>query len=434
MNARLSPHPADLEKHLQDARERTLALLSDFEGSQWLGPRLAIVNPPLWELGHLGWFQERWCLRYNASSSLLPSILPHADELYDSAVVAHDTRWDLPLPNLDRILAYLDRVLQRVLEKLQRGEKHLDYFSRLALFHEDMHGEAFYYTRQTLAYSRPPFALTPKPENPSRSLNQDAAIPGGKMVLGATADDGFVFDNEKWAHEVEIKPFKISRSAVSNREFAGFVEDGGYQRRALWSEQGWRWRREAQAATPVYWIKESGQWMLRHFDEFMPLPPDAAVIHVNWFEAEAYCRWAGRRLPTEPEWEMAAATESGNTEIKRRYPWGNAPPAKEHANLDGFVSGPCSVSSFSPGDSGWGCRQMFGNVWEWTQDWFLPYPGFAIDPYQEYSQPWFGDHKVLRGGCFATRARLLRNTWRNFYTPDRRDVFAGFRTCALESG
>ena len=434
MNAPYSPRPADLGSHLQDARKRTLELLGDFNDGQWLGPRLDIVNPPLWELGHLGWFQERWCLRYNGSPALLPSILPDADELYDSAAVAHAIRWDLPLPNLEQTLAYLDQVLQRVLEKLQRGEKQLDYFSRLALFHEDMHGEAFYYTRQTLAYPRPPFSLAPGTENLSGDIHNDSAIPGGKMMMGATAEDGFVFDNEKWAHEVDIKPFRISRSAVSHGQFASFVEDGGYQRRELWSEQGWYWRQQAHAVAPVYWVKQGKQWMLRHFNEFTPLPLEAAVIHVNWFEADAYCRWAGRRLPTEPEWEMAAATEPANKEIKRRYPWGNTPPTKEQAHLDGFVSGPCSISSFPSGDSGWSCRQMIGNVWEWTQDWFLPYPGFEIDPYQEYSQPWFGNHKVLRGGCFATRARLLRNTWRNFYTPDRRDVFSGFRTCALEPG
>ncbi|MGH8742895.1 MAG: SUMF1/EgtB/PvdO family nonheme iron enzyme, partial [Burkholderiales bacterium] len=294
MNAPYSSRPADLGNHLQDARKRTLELLGDFNGGQWLGPRLDIVNPPLWELGHLGWFQERWCLRYNGSPALLPSILPDADGLYDSAAVAHAIRWDLPLPSLEQTLAYLDQVLQRVLEKLQRSETQLDYFSRLALFHEDMHGEAFYYTRQTLAYPRPPFSLAPGTENLSGDIHSDSAIPGGKMMLGATAEDGFVFDNEKWAHEVEIKPFRISRNAVSHGQFAGFVEDGGYQRRELWSEQGWQWRQQAHAVAPEYWVKQGKQWMLRHFNEFTPLPLEAAVIHVNWFEAEAYCRWVGR--------------------------------------------------------------------------------------------------------------------------------------------
>ncbi|MGH8753390.1 MAG: selenoneine synthase SenA [Burkholderiales bacterium] len=432
MSAPLSQHVADLGKQLCDARERTLALVNDLDGNQWFGPRLAIVNPPLWELGHLGWFQERWCLRYNGSVMLSPSILRHADELYDSAMVAHDTRWGLPLPGLEETLAYLEEVLQRILDKLQRGEDKLDYFAQLALFHEDMHGEAFYYARQTLGYAKPKFASVVRTAYADGDTDKDIAISGGTMMLGATPQDGFVFDNEKWAHEVEVNPFRISRTAVSNAEFASFIDDGGYQRRELWSEQGWQWRQDAHADAPAYWVKNEVAWLLRQFNEWVLLPPHNAVIHVNWFEAEAYCSWAKRRLPTEAEWEMAAAMVPGNTMLKRRYPWGNDQPACKYANLDGFTAGSAPVNAFPEGDSAWGLRQMMGNVWEWTDDWFLPYPGYVVDPYKEYSEPWFGNHKVLRGGCFATRARLLRNSWRNFYTPDRRDVFSGFRTCALE--
>jgi iron(II)-dependent oxidoreductase len=158
------------------------------------------------------------------------------------------------------------------------------------------------------------------------------------------------------------------------------------------------------------------------------------MVHVNAYEAEAWCRWAGRRLPTEAEWEAAAAGEpaghGGLADAKRRFPWGDDPPTPERANLDGFAMGAADVDAHPAGDSAFGCRQMVGNVWEWTADAFGPYPGFVVDPYAEYSRPWFGNHRVLRGGCWVTRARLLRNTWRNFYTPDRRDVWAGFRTCS----
>jgi len=160
----------------------------------------------------------------------------------------------------------------------------------------------------------------------------------------------------------------------------------------------------------------------------VPLEPHRPVIHVNWYEADAYCRWAGRRLPSEAEWEAAAAGEP-----KRRFAWGDDEPTPQRANLDGAALGCVGVSARAAGDSACGCRQLIGNVWEWTADDFLPYPGFVVDPYKEYSAPWFGDHKVLRGGCWATRGRLLRNTWRNFYKPDRRDVFAGFRTCAVQA-
>jgi iron(II)-dependent oxidoreductase len=178
---------------------------------------------------------------------------------------------------------------------------------------------------------------------------------------------------------------------------------------------------------PVYWESGPGGWSVRHFDHVMPLESDLPVIHVNWYEAEAYCNWAKRRLPTEAEWELAAS----GLDRKRRLPWGDQPATPETANLDGFRIGCSPVSALPAGDSVFGCRQMIGNVWEWTATDFLPYPGFTIDPYKEYSAPWFGaERKVLRGGCWATRSRLIRNTWRNYFTRERRDIFSGFRTCA----
>jgi len=412
---------SDLIADLRDARERTLFLIRDLSGAQWFGPMLAIVNPPLWEIGHLAWFQERWCLRYRGNELLADSILRNADRLYDSAAVAHDTRWSLPLPSVEATLSYMEDVLDLVCERILRGG--IDYFARLALFHEDMHGEALAYTRQTLAYAAP--AMSARIQ--AGDVRGDAAVPGGDFLLGAADDGNFVFDNEKWAHPVSVKPFQLARAPVTNAEFAAFVEDRGYEREELWSRAGWQWRANERATHPIYWQKEGGTWLERHFDSLRELPMYAPVMHVNWHEVQAYCRWAGRRLPTEAEWEFAAAAAH---EGKQRYPWGDSPPQDEHALLDGHSWSPADVAAFGKGDSACGCRQMMGNVWEWTASAFLPYPGFTPDPYKEYSQPWFGDHRVLRGGSFATRSRLLRNTWRNFYTPERRDVFAGFRTAA----
>jgi iron(II)-dependent oxidoreductase len=414
----------ELCRLLRDARERTLFLVHDFRGTQWLGPKLEIVNPPLWEIGHLAWFQEHWCLRYRDNEPLGPSILKNADELYDSAAVSHDTRWNLPLPNVDATLQYMEAVLDRVCERIERGG--IEYFAKLVLFHEDMHGEALAHTRQTHAYS------SPGEVRASQSGSEwpgDVFVAGGEFMLGANEDEGFVFDNEKWAHAIEVRPFAIARAPVTNVEFLAFVEDHGYEREELWDRAGWEFRCREHASAPVYWLKDGGVWLHRRFDALEALPLYAPVIHVNWFEAQAYCRWAKRRLPSEAEWEYIAATAPGD-EQKRRYPWGDVPPLPEHAQLEGREWRCADVSGYAAGDSASGCRQLFGNVWEWTDSAFLPYPGFVADPYKEYSQPWFGDHRVLRGGCFATRSRVLRNTWRNFYTPDRRDVFAGFRTCA----
>lgn len=307
--------------------------------------------------------------------------------------------------------------------------------------HEDMHGEAFTYMRQTLEYPQPQIAIARDRSGlqdiGGGPLPGDVEIPGGTFELGATREAPFVFDNEKWAHPVEVRPFKMARAPVTNAEFAQFVEDRGYLRRELWSHQGWVWREKAGAQHPWYWVRAGTGWMRRHFDRLVPAEPHAPVVHVNWHEAEAYCNWAGRRLPAEAEWELAASAEPapdgrGITTRKRRYPWGDEPPSPERANLDSRFSGCADVGAFASGDSAFGCRQMLGNVWEWTASAFYPFPGYVVDtPYKEYSAPWFGYRKVLKGGAWATRSRLANNTYRNFFQPYRRDIFAGFRTCAL---
>lgn len=413
---------------LEAARQRTLALADRFDGPQWLGPKLRIVNPPLWEIGHLGWFEERWCLRqHGRSSGCLPS---NADALYDSAKVAHDTRWDLPLPTVKETLDMLAGIRASVAGQIsQHGfSPELRYFLELSALHEEMHCEAFTYTRQTHGYSEP----HPKMRIAgSERCAGDVEIPGGRFVLGAEDDGRFVFDNEKWGHEVEVRPFRMARTPVTNARFAEFVETGGYGNLDWWDKEGHEWLQTSGAQHPLYWRRSGRGWLRLRYDCLEPLVDDEPVIHVNWHEASAWCRWAGRRLPTEAEWEFAAASVPDQEGGKRRYPWGSEAPTAELANLYGAAGDTAPVGAFAAGDSAWGIRQMIGNVWEWTADWFQPYPGFIRDPYAEYSEPWFGNHKVLRGGCHATRACLIRNTWRNFYTPDRRDVFAGFRTCAL---
>ncbi len=459
--AQTKPSIGRLVEALKDTRARTLELVGDLNDEQSLGPRLQIVNPLRWEIGHVAWFQEFWVLQHFGRQ---PPILEHGDQLYDSAHVAHDTRWDLPLPGIKETLAYMRQILERVMEQTSR-ERHVlrdaagyheDYFLYLVLFHEQMHDEAITYTRQTLSYCPPAIDIAnmqvddvalvervqPVERNPALTqtgdyLTGDAEIPGGRFMLGSSSGEGFVFDNEQRAHEVEIAPFAISKTAVTNAEFKHFVEDAGYRRSELWTAEGWQWHASVGCEHPVYWRCEgSGFWLQRNFDEWLPLEDRLPVIHVNWYEADAYCRWARRRLPTEAEWELAASAEPraegrGISAHKRAFPWGNDPPTPELANLDLRRMGCVPVDALPAGESAFGCRQMIGNVWEWTATMFAPYPGFTPGPYKEYSQPWFGDHKVLRGGCWVTRSQLIHNAYRNFYTPDRRDVWAGFRTCAL---
>lgn len=418
---------------LDAARARALGLVGDISAEQWLGPRLPIVNPPLWELGHLGWFEERWCLRYRGQGRALgPSLLDRADALYDSAQVPHGQRWDLPLPDAANTMRYLAEVRAAVADRLERQphDPVMAYFAQLCAFHEEMHCEALTYTRQTLGYPEPP-GSNKQLWMDADECSGDVEIAGGQFFLGARESGVFVFDNEKWAHKVEVRPFRMARTPVTNARFADFVEAGGYHDRRWWSAAGWSWRERAGVEAPVYWRRSGNGWKQRRFNREEALPAHEPVIHVNWYEAEAWCRWAQRRLPTEAEWEFAASTVPGEPAVKRPYPWGDAEPGAETANLWGLAGRCAPVNAHAAGDSAWGVRQMFGNVWEWTADWFQPYPGFVRDPYAEYSEPWFGSHKVLRGGCHATRASLIRNTWRNFYMPERRDIFSGFRTCAL---
>ena len=452
----------DLIAIMRAFRARTHDLVADLDAEQLIGPRLAIVNPPLWEIGHVAWFAEYWILRHLRKQQ---PIIENGDQLYNSTDVAHDTRWELLLPSLAETRRYMDEVLDRCIECIDRPSKLTSeefYFYLLATFHEGMHAEALAYTRQTLGYSALRVGVNPTARNDSAGpLAGDADVPGGTFLVGAAPDFPFVFDNEKWAHAVEIRPFRIARAPVTNGEFLAFVEDGGYRKAQFWSEPGWQWL-EGRASSdlersfarffninigetrdqpsfrerrehPVYWRRDTGgRWLQRVFDQYVPLNEHLPVIHISWYEADAYCNWAGRRLPAEAEWEVAASGEpegNGLSDRRRHFPWGNDPPAPERTNLD-WDSGIEEVGAHPSGDSAFGCRQMIGNVWEWTADDFTPYPGFIIDPYKEYSRPWFGTHKVLRGGCWATQSLLIRNTWRNFYTPDRTDVWAGFRTCA----
>ena len=404
-----------------DARTTTLELVRDLTDEQFLNsPVLRTINPFLWEIGHVAHFQEYWILRH---VNKRPPMLSNSDSWYDSAKIAHDIRWNLPLPSRSRTLEYLAGVRDAVLERIADPGLNEEeaYFILLSLYHEDMHDEAFAITRQTLGYPAPRFCSAVRSSEPIDNQtigNDDVWVPAGIYSVGSPYAKGFVFDNEKWAHDVQLSPFRISRLPVTQSEFREFVDDGGYAMSTFWSNAGWAWREREAAVHPIYWRKVGpDSWMRRHFDQWLALEPDYPVSNICWFEAEAYCRWAQRRLPTEFEWEVAATAVHSNCS----------------ANLDWTNNGCCSVDAHGDGDSLFGCRQMIGNVWEWTASDFLPFPGFSPDPYKEYSQPWFGTHKTLRGGSWATRSRLICQSYRNFYTPDRRDIWAGFRTCALSS-
>ncbi|MBL0140563.1 MAG: ergothioneine biosynthesis protein EgtB [Betaproteobacteria bacterium] len=411
---------------LRESREYTLSMYGHLEGAQWQVPLLEIVNPPLWELAHIGFFQEFFCRRWkpdDPEGKRTPSRLAGADSLFDSRTVAHDSRWSLPYPPLEEVLRYLEATLTASLDDLASSREDERHRFRLALFHEDMHGEALLMTLHTLGLPAPRREHLRMPAAVAGGA-EDVHFPGGEFQQGARCGDGeHAFDNEKWAHPVRVAAFAMASRPVSNGRYLAFVEEGGYRREQFWSPEGQRWLDSSGATMPRNWKRDDSGWSMRWFDAWGALQEDEPVVQVCRHEAEAWCRWAGRRLPTESEWEYAA--RNGGRED--RYPWGDAVPPPALA-LDYRIARP--VAAPDPAPSASGLEMMIGGVWEWTSSDFAPYPGFETDAYAEYSEPWFHTHAVLRGGCFATRSRLVHNRWRNFYLPHRNDVFAGFRTCA----
>jgi len=410
---------------LRDARDYTLAAYAHLDEAARQFPYVPTVNPPLWELAHVAWFQEHWCLRWRDGAAREQSRVENADPMLNSALIPHRSRWHLPQLTWPVVHDYLERILEATIERIERSEQLDAYFPLLSLYHEDMHAEAYRMSLQTLGLPgpRPMYASAPPM---SESVGQcEVSFSGGTLLQGSDAGSDFVFDNERRTHQATVEPFALAACAVTQGEYREFVEAGGYSERRLWSDEGWRWRTASGLEQPKHWRRDAGQWLARRFDRWEPIETSHPVLFVSAYEADAYAAYAGARLPSEAEWEYAA--RFGLPAEGDRYPWGERIKSSGEANLDLHYGNTVPVDALSSSDSGTGLRQMLGNVWEWTSTPFGPYPGFAPGPYKEYSQPWFGDHRVLRGGSFATRSRLVHNRWRNFYMPDRTDAFAGIR-------
>jgi iron(II)-dependent oxidoreductase len=393
--------PDQLAAALQNARHYTLALFDSLAAAGYdqphQVPRLSTVNPPLWELGHTAWFAEWFVLREALSShpaaAQKPGLLTRGDDWFDSGLVPHKSRWTLDLPSPGALKTYCREVLDRIFERLEREglDDEALYPYRLVLAHEDMHGEAYLYTMQTLGVAPQPelaalLAQSQQSGTPAHARGE-IAFAGGSFERGGDQARGFVFDNEKAGGPCRVAPFAIDAGPVTNASYLEFMDDGGYQRPAYWSDAGRNWLMGQERSSPRYWHRAGGDWRHTRFGRELALAPEEPVRHVTLFEAQAWCAWAGRRLPLEEEWEFAA-------------------------------------TSRQPGFS-------WGQLWEWTASRFAPYPGFAPDRYLDYSKPWFGSRQTLRGASFATPARLRSPQFRNFFTPERDDIYVGFRSCAL---
>jgi len=420
---------------LTEARVRTLQLIAPLSDDDLRMQHDPLMSPIVWDLGHIAHFEELWLTR-NVHGTVEFGEMPG---IYNPFEHPRRVRGALDLPGRDEVVEILAEVRSRVLEKLESldlgaGDPLLrdGYVYAMVAQHEYQHNETIL---QTLQLKRgEPYAAPRGNTVPNGALavhpGTMVRFPGGRVPVG-TNDRRVAYDNERPRHLVELAPFRIDVTPVTNGQYIEFLEDGGYARRELWSDAGWAWREADAAVAPKYWTREGAAWHARVFDRSGVVDPQRPVCHVSYHEAEAFARWAGKRLPTEMEWEAAASFDPATGE-PRTFPWGDTPWSPALANLDQLSFETAPVGAYPRNVSAIGCYGMIGDVWEWTSSDFRGYPGYETFPYPEYSEVFFGtEYKVLRGGSFATRPGAIRNTFRNWDYPIRRQIFSGFR-CASD--
>jgi iron(II)-dependent oxidoreductase len=419
---------------LDVARRRSVELLEPLSDDDLLRQHSPIMSPLVWDLAHVGNYEELWLVRAVGAA---PAIDARLDDVYDAFRHPRATRPALPLLGPPEARSYVSLVRERALEVLERaqlggGPPLLDggFVYAMVSQHEHQHDETMVATLQLMSGEgyRP---LAPPPPAGSPLAASEVWVRAGPFVMG-TDDCTWAYDNERPAHVVNLEAYWIDTAPVTNRRYLEFVEDRGYHDPRWWSAEGWAWRETEGAEHPQFWTdRGTGSWARLRFGWEEDLPPDEPVQHVCWHEASAYARWAGKRLPSEAEWEKAASWSPEGR--KRRYPWGDADPDPARANLGQRHWRPAPVGAYPAGAGPWGCHQMVGDVWEWTASDFEPYPRFRPFPYREYSEVFFGSgYKVLRGGSWATHPRAVRTTFRNWDHAVRRQIFAGFR-CARDA-
>jgi iron(II)-dependent oxidoreductase len=422
-----------LAEDLEAVRRRSLALLDPLDDDGLRRQHSPLMSPLVWDLAHVGNYEELWLLREVAGA---PAIDAALDDMYDAFRHPRPNRPALPLLGPAEARRYIAEVRGRVLDTLDGVELDGDralladgFVYGMVVQHEHQHDETMLATLQLMGEPgyRP---LTSAPPT-GWPVSGEVEVPAGPFVMG-TDDEAWAYDNERPAHVVDLPAFRIDAAPVSNGQFAEFIAAGGYEEPRWWTEDGWAWRQKAGLQAPEFWRAEGdGRWSRLRFGWREDVPAGEPVQHVCWYEADAYARWAGKRLPTEAEWEKAASWSPEG--LKRRWPWGDAEPGASLANLGGGLYRPAPVGAYPAGVSAYGCHQMIGDVWEWTSSDFEPYPGFATFPYREYSEVFFGSsYKVLRGGSWAASPLAVRATFRNWDYPIRRQIFAGFR-CARDA-
>jgi iron(II)-dependent oxidoreductase len=428
---------------LEAARQRSLLLLEPLSDDELCAQHSPLMSPLVWDLAHVGHYEELWLIRNLTGDQ--PTCEAY-DDIYDAFKHPRRERPSLPILGPREAREFVGTVRARVLDVLESVE--LDtplpcgrsggnhelvrdaFVYGMVVQHEHQHDETMLATLQ-LRDGHYPLREEPNVAGDRRVIGE-VLVDAGPFVMGSDIEP-WAYDNERPAHAVDLGAFWIDTTPVTNSAFAAFVADRGYDRQELWTEAGWGWRAEASLEHPQFWSRDGGGgWVRTRLGAVEAVPPDEPVQHVCWYEADAYARWSGKRLPTEAEWEKAASWDAPAGR-KRRYPWGDESPDHDRANLGQRRFGPDPVGSHPRGVSAYGCHQMLGDVWEWTASDFEPYPGFVSFPYREYSEVFFGpEYKVLRGGSWATHPRAVRSTFRNWDYPIRRQIFAGFR-CARDA-
>lgn len=426
---------SEIRHLLAEARERTLILTASLSETDLRLQHDPLMSPIVWDLGHIGHFEEVWLIE-NLENGDMGSEGLHG--IYNPFEHPRAVRDELPLPSLPECRTYLDGVRRAVLDRLETvdlttGEPLLrdGFVYRMVLQHEYQHCETILQTLQLkrgVAYPAPRELDPPEPRPDAPAPGTTVRFPGAEVIVG-TNDRSAAYDNERPAHPIEVAPFRIDVHPVTNGEYGRFVDDDGYDRRDAWSRSGWAWKEQSDLRAPMYWTEDAQGGSERFMDRTVLLATDSPVCHICYWEADAFARWAGKRLPTEVEWEAAASWDPV-AGAKRAYPWGDDAPTTADANLDALLFETTAVGSYPAGVSPIGCWDMIGNVWEWTSTDFRGYAGYETFPYPEYSEAFFGnEYKVLRGGSWATRYGAIRNTFRNWDYPIRRQIFSGVR-CA----
>ncbi len=421
----------DLTEALAASRARFRALIALFDEPVLRRQHDVLMSPLLWDLAHVANYEDLWLVRALGGRPARTGI----DELYDAFQQPRNVREGLPLLTLAEALEYGDSVREHALDLLATADLRADgpepllrhgFVHSMVAQHEHQHAETMLAAIQLLPASEGHRLHGTPPPSPVAAPPSEVLVPGGPFTMGT--DEPWALDNERPAHEVDVPAFWIDAVPVTNEQLQGFVASGGYDDPRWWTAAGWAWREEAELTAPQFWRRDGDAWLRLRFGHLEAVPAREPVQHVCWYEADAFARWAGRRLPTEVEWEKAARHDPG-TSTTNRWPWGDGEPTSAHANLGQRHLQPAEAGAYPHGASPAGCHQMVGDVWEWVASDFTPYPGFGAFPYAEYSEVFFGDgYKVLRGGSWATDASVGRATFRNWDLPIRRQIFAGFRT------